>query len=994
MSDDVPLTFGEVLKRYRIAVGMTQEALAAEAGLSKRGVSDLERGARQAPRRDTVALLVTALKLAPEERAVFISAARRARARAVLRPGQDAVEVFDAPLMIGRTAEIGLLDGFLAGDLPPVFALAGEAGIGKTHLLREAARHAAAAGFAVLEGGCERHSGQEPYAPVLEALDRYLRGCRVPARRRAALQGCAWMARLLPELAETAGLSPPRWDLPSEQARRLMFSAVGRFLANVAGPSGTVLLLDDLHWASADALALLASILRSADASRLRVVLAYRSTEVWPDDPLALLLGDLIRNRRATRVVLGPLDEAAAHELLDRLLAEVTEGGEELRDRLFRCAGGVPLFLVSYAHAARSGALSTSVSGGPDAIPADIAETIRQQIALLPEGTRELLRATSVLGSVVERRTLVAVAHRLGRDKGEILAGLDIACRARILVEAGEDHYEFAHDLSRRVIADDLGLARRRELHQSIAETLEAAEGARRIEQLAYHYALGEDEEKALRYLEQAGDRARTLYAAADAADYYHEVVHRLDSLGRTIAAARAREKLAAVLMTRSRYTEALTALEQAAAIYEAEGEMGRLGEVTAQIGWAYALSGTPEAGCARLLSWLDSAAARDVPPSSMAALYGALAELYVVGGRYDEQLAAAERAAGYARRAQDARLLSQAEMCRGIAYLKLGRLDEAARVLDDALPSIETGGDLRDLSATLNNLALVHQARGELDQHARFSELAVSAARRLGDPALIACMLCNVAENRYLAGNWEEARAWYEQAVMLSESVGMSWAPIDPQVGLDLLSSMQGAGEVDISALEATSARAREHGAREAHGDAELALAEAAVLHGHAGEARARLTALAGTQEDGCGDDLATRALLRSALLAWALVEEGDTTGANALLDEAIERATSQRHRLALVDLLRVRAWAAIRAARTDEARTALDAALELAREMPYPYAGAKALSVYGRLHAAKGEPEQAREKYQAALAICARLGEGLYRPHVERALADLDLS
>ena len=53
--------------------------------------------------------------------------------------------------------------------------------------------------------------------------------------------------RLLPELAETRVVSPPIWTLPAEQERRLMFAAVARYLAQVAGPVGTQLVLDDLH---------------------------------------------------------------------------------------------------------------------------------------------------------------------------------------------------------------------------------------------------------------------------------------------------------------------------------------------------------------------------------------------------------------------------------------------------------------------------------------------------------------------------------------------------------------------------------------------------------------------------------------------------------------------------------------------------------------------------------------------------------------------------
>jgi hypothetical protein len=65
---------------------------------------------------------------------------------------------------------------------------------------------------------------------------------------------------------------------------------------------------------------------------------------------------------------------------------------------------------------------------------------------------------------------------------------------------------------------------------------------------------------------------------------------------------------------------------------------------------------------------------------------------------------------------------------------------------------------------------------------------------------------------------------------------------------------------------------------------------------------------------------------------------------------------------------------------------------ALSLAKTSSYPHGEIKALYVYGQLYAAKRQPERASERFQAALAICERLVEGLYRPHIERALAVLD--
>jgi hypothetical protein len=94
---------------------------------------------------------------------------------------------------------------------------------------------------------------------------------------------------------------------------------------------------------------------------------------------------------------------------------------------------------------------------------------------------------------------------------------------------------------------------------------------------------------------------------------------------------------------------------------------------------------------------------------------------------------------------------------------------------------------------------------------------------------------------------------------------------------------------------------------------------------------------------------------------------------------------------RLWLVDGLRVRAMLAIQRRQWEAAQADVDEAIALAGAMPYPYAEAKALWVYGQLEMARGEPAVAREQFKQALAICDRLGEGLYRPRIEQDLAPL---
>jgi predicted ATPase len=99
-----------------------------------------------------------------------------------------------------------------------------------------------------------------------------------------------------------------------------MVAAVVRFLTNVAGPTGILLVLDDLQWAGRDALDLLTTLLRSADELPVRVLGAYRDTGLQAGDTLSAFLADLAGAALARQRILPPLTGEAAGHLLDRLL--------------------------------------------------------------------------------------------------------------------------------------------------------------------------------------------------------------------------------------------------------------------------------------------------------------------------------------------------------------------------------------------------------------------------------------------------------------------------------------------------------------------------------------------------------------------------------------------------------------------------------------------------------------------------------------------------
>ena len=736
---DATPTCGQLLQRYRVLAGLTQEELAERAGYSGNYIGKLEQDQRELPAA-AADRLAAVLGLADQDRAAL----RAARER---RPGGRGLPV---RLLAGRDAEMAQIRQFLAGAGPPVLLLAGEPGMGKTRLLEEAASRAAGGGWGVAQGGCLRRA-QDAYAPLSGALDDALQ--RLPDGQRAeALRQAGRVDLLLPELAPPGGPGPGEGGVTAgvrpEQQRRLLVSSAGRLLRAVAGPAGTLLVLDDLHWAGPDAVDLLAALLAAAGSPPLRVIGAYRDSET----PARLdeFVADLVRASLVRVLPLGPLTDADAGRLLLQLAPE-EEQQPTVLPAIVRRAGGVPFFLISYAEQVRG----SGQGGASLAVPWTVAQVIGQRVAALPGPAKELLSVAAVAGQVVPYTLLAQVT---GSDDEQVLEAVETALEARLLAEDGPDGYRFTHDLIRETVEDGLSAARRRRLHRRIAQALEHQPGAS-AEALAFHFSHSGEDGAAAGDLELAGDQAQQRVAYAAAAEFYAAAAARLQAAGRPAEAVPVTEKQGVASYRAGRYDAAITALEGALAGYRAVGDAESVARL-AGLANAHYRRGTGHDALGELADMTEGDPALAPGAASPGALTwweGLLLLLYAEGS-YTKMVTLGRSLAQAGRAADNSQMQAIGTRVEGGALIHLGRLAEGAALMAAALPADPQLGDERAVQAA-SLLGAAYLAMGSVDHCAALSERMLVAAERDGDQLVIAMHTAMLAGVCYVRGDWDRGR-------------------------------------------------------------------------------------------------------------------------------------------------------------------------------------------------------------------------------------------
>jgi tetratricopeptide (TPR) repeat protein len=317
------------------------------------------------------------------------------------------------------------------------------------------------------------------------------------------------------------------------------------------------------------------------------------------------------------------------------------------------------------------------------------------------------------------------------------------------------------------------------------------------------------------------------------------------------------------------------------------------------------------------------------------------------------------------------------------------GGREQTAEAFEETLALAERSGQATIIVASHNMAGFMYAQDGDFVRALAHQELSVAAAERHQDPRHLAWQLKNFAIFLFDYGDWRRMREVFARADAMTQEAnryGETWHAPDMLIYRGIFALAEGREEEGRRLLEAVIERIAQSVPADQLLDPVCRLAEADLLAGDAKLARGRITALLhDPHPDPAAGDLGSARLL----LAWAEGMLGDESLAEARLEALLAVAS----RLFRVDALRVRGLLATRQQRWDSAVAALDEALERTRAMPFPYAELKALWAYGQLEAARDDLAAARTRFEEALAICDRLGEGLYRARMLRDLSALTI-
>ncbi|MCB0196298.1 MAG: AAA family ATPase [Anaerolineae bacterium] len=665
-----------------------------------------------------------------------------------------------------------------------VLLVGGEAGIGKSRLVRVFREQLMGEAYLWLRCHCSPYYQNTALYPIIELFQRLLRfKDEDPPERKLQKLETALQQYKLP-LAETVPLFTPLLALPSlerypplnltpQKQKQKLLETLLLILLKLTDLRPVVICIEDLHWVDPSTLEILDTLVRQASGTRVMVILTFRpgfSPHWTPRSYMTHLSLSRLRHHQAEALVESVAGKKKLPaELLEQIIAK-TDGVPIFVEELTKMVLEQDLLQEREDRYELVGPLPTL------AIPTTLHDSLMARLDRLAT-VREVAQLGATLGREFSYRLLHAVS---AIDEATLQHNLGQLVEAELLFQQGlppEATYTFKHGLIQETAYRSLLRSRRQQVHQRIAQVL--VEQFPEIEQtepevIAHHYTVARQYQEAVRYWQQAGQRAVAQSANKEAIHHFNQALDLLEFL---------------LPSTESRQQELQLRIALGAPLLMTKGYVAP--EVETNYARARDL-------CQQL----------DQTPGLGSVLFG-LWVFYLVKGQFEVALELGEQLLSLAQHTKTQNILVEAHRMQGINYFNLGKLKLARTHLEEAMavyePRQHNPQGLIDVGADrgvacLSHLAITLWLLGYPDQALNRSQEAIALAGQLAHPYSQAFAFCWSAWLHQLRRECEPAQALAHTGVEVAAEQGFTllemlcammegWALIEQgqtEVGLD----------------------------------------------------------------------------------------------------------------------------------------------------------------------------------------------------------------
>ncbi|NUO63899.1 MAG: diguanylate cyclase [Gemmatimonadaceae bacterium] len=689
----------------------------------------------------------------------------------VKRQGRDGVAIAsitdEAPThlplsierFVGRVDELRAMVKLLeeAGEgHPKVVAVSGEAGVGKTTLIKQLEPEVRLRAGSLVTGRAHEADVQAPYAPWAEVIGAIRRLDIVPKH--------PW--RELPRLVPALGADAPFED-SNVGSKYMLLEEIAEYVRLAARERTLVIVLDDMQWADSASWDTLEYLVPQLENERLLICLTIRAEETYGET--LERRRRLSRNELFTEMTLSRLTRDELKQWVEAAFHR-QDVGRELLSFLYRHTEGNPLFVVQV--------LRTLVDEGAVwytgerwewravselRLPVGVSDLISRRLSRLSAEAQAILTTAAVIGREFDLD--LAIEAGAGSEE-ELLDAVDEGIRASVLQATADresDRYAFTHGKMAEVLRESVNPRRLRRMHERVAQALERRTPDAAAE-IATHYDRGGNAEKAYNYAILAADQAKAVYAHTEGTEFLH-IAERNAASPAHLADVRVR--LAQIAEAMGQYVEAQELCDLAIDWFEGQGDRKRSLSLRVMRERLRGLLGQP----AR--QTLDAAVALDAEAQRLGADAERVSLLKMISlsqwrlGDTQASERAAWEAVRLAEKVAEPALLGDSLMRLGVA-IQPDQPTQSLEIQKRALALWESLGDRRGQARCHNNLGTVYVALGRWEEAKRHLTTAIAIGRTSGTPDLWGLAALNLGVVYLKGGDFDRARELFGESLAL----------------------------------------------------------------------------------------------------------------------------------------------------------------------------------------------------------------------------------